>query len=119
MRTLQEVSSDAPSRTPLLAPDPLGSVSLKGQTALVTGASRGIGVAIVQELTAHGARVIGWDKSPASSPGLEAETWQVDVTDPAALRSARDRLLAAHERLHILVNNAGFLGPTLPSVEYP
>lgn len=84
---------------------------LEGAFALVTGASRGIGEAIVRRFVDEGARVIAADvrdeegTALADSLGATVTYRSMDVTDEAAWRAlARD--LAA-EPVNILVNNAG------------
>jgi 3-oxoacyl-[acyl-carrier protein] reductase len=81
---------------------------LEGKTALVTGASRGIGRAIATELTAAGASVVigyrsGQDEAAELAAELGARAIQADVgsADDAA------RLVAEAGDLDILVNNAG------------
>ena len=92
-------------------------MSLKGNVALVTGGSRGIGRAICVELARQGAAVaVNYAGNSAAAEetvqlcralGVEAETFQADVADPTAC----DALVAAVKerfgRLDILVNNAG------------
>lgn len=89
---------------------------LAGQTALVTGASRGIGRAIAQRLAAEGARVIGTATSESGAAAIGAalqagggEGRMLDVRDAAACEA----LLAAIGPVSILVNNAGVTRDTL------
>jgi NAD(P)-dependent dehydrogenase (short-subunit alcohol dehydrogenase family) len=84
-------------------------ISLAGRTAVVTGGSKGIGLAVVGKLAASGARVITGAKR--SSPEIEALTGdkqvsfaEVDLADP----SGPARLVSmAGGRVDILVNNVG------------
>ncbi|GAC1505449.1 MAG: SDR family oxidoreductase [Candidatus Dormibacteraceae bacterium] len=86
-------------------------MSLQGKTALVTGGTRGIGLAIVRALRRDGAKVIAISKSKeqvaafhqefAEDPLAGAEL--ADVRDRRSLEAVRDRL----SRLDILVPNAG------------
>ena len=84
------------------------SYDLSGNTAIVTGAGRGIGRAIAQCLVASGARVWAWDIHPTAVDG--ATSIAVDITDSEQITRAIARLLARDSRIDILVNNAGYLG---------
>ena len=88
-------------------------LDLSGQTAVVTGAARGIGRAIARLLHEAGAGVEGWDLQPSDDPCF-ARFRTVDVSDEAAVNGAA----AAAGDIDILINNAGVNGPTKPAWEY-
>ncbi|MPZ44853.1 MAG: SDR family NAD(P)-dependent oxidoreductase [Betaproteobacteria bacterium] len=76
------------------------------QTALITGASRGIGREVARALASEGWRVLAGVRKPESAPpGTQVEI--VDMADPESIEALAKRLLARDERLDALVNNAG------------
>ena len=90
------------------------SKPLQGEVALVTGASRGIGAAIADELAAMGATVIGTATSEngaaAIGERLAAHGGRgrvLDVTDGAAVEGLIDAIAKEFGAVSILVNNAG------------
>jgi 3-oxoacyl-[acyl-carrier protein] reductase len=96
------------------------SNTIRGQVALVTGASRGIGRAIASALSDLGVTVIGTATSAAGAEAIgEALAAQggsgivLDVNDGAALEAAVHAIVRQHGALHILVNNAGITRDTL------
>ena len=83
----------------------------EARTAIVTGAGRGIGLAIAQRLVADGATVGLFDRAgagdAAASIGAGAIGYDVDVTDRAAVDAAVADLTEQAQAPTILVNNAG------------
>jgi 3-oxoacyl-[acyl-carrier protein] reductase len=93
-----------------------------GQTAVVTGAASGIGLAVAQRLASEGASVVGWD---ISSSGLDAASTVfaqrivVDQADESAVSRATAETIAKFGAIDILVVSAGVTGPNAPLAEYP
>jgi NAD(P)-dependent dehydrogenase (short-subunit alcohol dehydrogenase family) len=85
---------------------------LEGKTAIVTGASSGIGAAIARALQAGGARVAGGARR-VDQLGTDV-TLELDVTDPASSERFVEQAVRELDGLDILVNNAG-LGPENPA----
>ena len=88
---------------------------LAEKIALVTGAGRGIGLAIVERFVEEGARVVATDIRDADGacaimPLAGASYRRLDVRHEADWEGAMRDILAAHGRLDILVNNAGITG---------
>lgn len=96
----------------------MNNIDLQGMTAIVTGAARGIGFAIVQRLLASGARCSIWDVDQAALDKTgqllagqgECQTVAVDITEVQAIQQAVDSTLARFGSIEILVNNAGIAG---------
>lgn len=96
----------------------MNQIDLKGRTAVVTGAAKGIGYATAERLLASGAAVSLWDldgarlaEAQAALAGKgEVEAEILDVTDPAALARATQATLARFGAIDVLVANAGVVG---------
>ncbi len=85
-------------------------MKLKGKTAVVTGAARGIGLTIAEYLANEGAEVYAADISKGESANPNIHFVELDVTDRAtAAKLAED--LSKKGNIDILVNNAGISSP--------
>jgi NAD(P)-dependent dehydrogenase (short-subunit alcohol dehydrogenase family) len=91
---------------------------LDGQTALVTGATSGIGAETAKGLARAGARVVLVGRDPARCAAAvaairgecgdgSADSLVADLAAPDAVRRLADDFRARHDRLHVLVHNAG------------
>ena len=89
-------------------------------TILVTGATDGLGRRVARELAAKGATVLLHGRNPErleatleelrSQVGSEkANSYLADLSSLAAVRDLADRILSKHDRLDVLVNNAGII----------
>jgi all-trans-retinol dehydrogenase (NAD+) len=89
---------------------------LKGKLVLVTGGAGGLGLATARAFAREGARLALWDldlgrveaaASALRAEGIPAQGFAVDVSDPAAVRSAAAVLEAELGPVDVLDNNAG------------
>ena len=104
-----------------------GLFSLAGKSALVTGSSQGIGLALARGLARAGARIVlnGRDAAKLqeaagvlAADGAQALVLPFDVTSHGAVRTAIDGFEAGHGPIDILINNAGMQHRT-PLEEFP
>jgi len=100
---------------------------LNGQTALVTGGSRGLGLQMAEALGEAGARVMLCSRKAAdleeaaahlAERGIKAEWVAADASDPAQVQKVVDETMAKLGRIDILVNNAGATWGA-PAEDYP
>ena len=100
---------------------------LKNKKAIVTGAARGLGEAIVEHLASEGCDVVAWDideeqvqetaATAAEKTGKKVIGAKVDITDADAVKQAVDDAVVALDGLDIMVSNAG-INISGASVEY-
>jgi NAD(P)-dependent dehydrogenase (short-subunit alcohol dehydrogenase family) len=92
-----------------------------GRTAVVTGANGGLGLETARALATKGAHVVmaarnrqktaaAVEDIQASAPDAGLEVVALDLASQASVRDAARQILAAHERIDLLINNAGVMG---------
>ena len=90
-------------------------MNFNGQTALITGAGRGIGKTIAVKLAESGSDIAIADMNPVSDDvmreieknGTKCLTYELDVTDVEAVNSVVKKIIDETGGIHILINNAG------------
>ncbi len=103
-------------------------MKLKEKVALVTGGSRGIGKAVATAYAREGAEVVVTARNLGSLEAAAKEirnsggrivALQADVADRHQVKDLAKEINRRFGRLHVLLNNASFLGPRVPILEYP
>jgi NAD(P)-dependent dehydrogenase (short-subunit alcohol dehydrogenase family) len=93
-----------------------------GRTAVVTGANSGIGFEVAMVLAQHGADTVLACRDPgkaedaaarvsAAAPGATVSVVRLDLASLESVRAAADQILATHQRVDLLINNAGLMWP--------
>ncbi|TQK30388.1 SDR family NAD(P)-dependent oxidoreductase [Arthrobacter sp. SLBN-53] len=88
-----------------------------GRTAVITGANTGLGFETARALAAHGAHVVlavrDTDKGKRAAAQLtgDVSVQELDLGSLESVRAAAAELRAAHERIDLLINNAGVMTP--------
>jgi 3-oxoacyl-[acyl-carrier protein] reductase len=94
------------------------SHDFEGQTAIITGAASGLGLAIAKKLCVEGARVAMLDldeaalQRAAKEIGERALAFPIDITDEARVANIFERIGQEFGRIDILINSAGVTGKT-------
>ncbi|HEX7939615.1 MAG TPA: oxidoreductase [Gemmatimonadaceae bacterium] len=81
-------------------------IPASGRTAIVTGASTGVGHAIAKALARAGFTVFGTSRDPTKTPLRNVSMLTCDLTDSASVDALVSTVLARMGRIHVLVNNA-------------
>jgi NAD(P)-dependent dehydrogenase (short-subunit alcohol dehydrogenase family) len=94
--------------------DVLEGVDLSGRTALVTGASAGLGVETVRALQSAGCEVVGAVRDLDKAAGVvDCDLIPLDLSDLDSVRTAAREIAARLPRIDLLINNAGVMAPPL------
>jgi len=93
----------------------LSSPELKGRTAVITGASRGIGAGLAESFAGHGMRLGLCSRSAPVLPGGDDVVSRiVDVRDEAGMQRFTDEVVERFGAIDLWINNAGVLAPIAP-----
>jgi len=103
----------------------MNHLDLKDRVVVITGGARGIGYAAAERALASGAVVSLWDidrerverAARDLSPIGTVTATVVELTDEGSVQAATDATLARHEKIDVLVNNAGITGGNGPTWE--
>src|SRR5271170_626779 len=92
-------------------------ISLSGRSAIITGGSKGLGLAIAKEMASSGADVAVFARDPATLADAKADIQKVakakvaaiscDVSKMAPIQAAYDQVMKEFGKVDIFVNNAG------------
>jgi NAD(P)-dependent dehydrogenase (short-subunit alcohol dehydrogenase family) len=103
------------------ADEVLAGLDLTGKTVVVTGSSAGLGLETARAMAAKGAEIVMVARDPdknakavarikAGQPDAKLRLVTMDLADIASVRHAAAEILAAHPKVHALINNAGIMG---------
>ncbi len=94
--------------------DVLDGIDLTGRTVVITGASTGLGLQTARAMQSAGAQIVAAvrdvDKTRAA---IDCETVQLELGDLRSARAAAEAIAGRHDRIDVLINNAGVMAPPL------
>jgi NAD(P)-dependent dehydrogenase (short-subunit alcohol dehydrogenase family) len=94
--------------------DVLDGIDLSGRTVVITGASTGLGLHTARALQSAGAQIVAAvrdeDKTRAA---IDCETVALELGDLRSARAAAEAIAGRHDRIDVLINNAGVMAPPL------
>ncbi|BBX10716.1 SDR family NAD(P)-dependent oxidoreductase [Mycolicibacterium aichiense] len=92
----------------------LSGIDLTGRTVVITGASTGLGLQTARAMQAAGAEIVAavrdLDKTRSV---IDCETVHLELGDLRSARAAAEEIAARHDRIDVLINNAGVMAPPL------
>ncbi|MBI3691851.1 MAG: SDR family NAD(P)-dependent oxidoreductase, partial [Mycolicibacterium aromaticivorans] len=92
----------------------LSGVDLTGRTVVITGASTGLGLQTARAMQSAGAEIVAavrdLDKTRSV---IECETVHLELGDLRSARAAAEAIAGRHDRIDVLINNAGVMAPPL------
>ncbi|KAL4939160.1 hypothetical protein BDV06DRAFT_41897 [Aspergillus oleicola] len=121
----KQYNTEAPAHRGLMS-----MFSLRGKTAIVTGAGAGIGLAVANGLAEAGANVALWYKTNTDAPeraqeiaakyGVQTRAYQVNITNAEAVKQAVDQSVKdLNGRLDVFIANADIPWTQVPAVDGP
>ncbi|BBY63815.1 oxidoreductase [Mycolicibacterium helvum] len=94
--------------------DVLDGVDLTGRTVVITGASTGLGLHTARAMQSAGARVIAAVRDVEKTrAAIDCETVPLELGDLRSARAAAEAIAGRHDRIDVLINNAGVMAPPL------
>ena len=105
----------------------MNQIALCHRHAVVTGGAQGIGLSVASRLLASGASVSLWDRDEELLSAAQKQLGErgsvaveiVDVSDASNVAAATTATVEKHDKIDILVANAGIAGPNQTPWEYP
>ncbi|MBB3600897.1 NAD(P)-dependent dehydrogenase (short-subunit alcohol dehydrogenase family) [Mycolicibacterium sp. BK556] len=94
--------------------DVLDGIDLTGRTVVITGASTGLGLQTARVLQGAGATIVAAVRDvDKTREAIDCETVVLELGDLRSARAAAEHIAARHDRIDVLINNAGVMAPPL------